>query len=227
MNILKYLLLSLWFIGMYGCNNISKTAENKEEENPAKPYEPIVIKPDTLIYVVLDDSLREEVRKRGKKMAYTTQMALKKELQAAIKAGGPAHAVAFCNTRAMQITDSVSLANGVGIKRLAKKNRNPLNAMDENESNLYKSYVLEFINGAPPHETILWNEQGNPVYYYPMYVDALCLNCHGTVGKEILPEVAETIAKLYPEDLATDFKEGDPRGMWSVTFPEYRITDVK
>ena len=221
----SHLMLFLFLlIGLGSCmnNKESKTASAEVK----KEYVPLEIVPDTTIYIVYNDSMRQVVKKMGKKLAYATQMALKKELQQTIKSRGLVEAISFCNTRAMEITDSISLVNQAKIRRLAKKNRNPLNAMDENESNLYKSYVLDFLGKQPAYATVSWNEQGAPVYYHPMYVDALCLNCHGTAGEEVLPEVAERIAQLYPEDKAMDFKKGDPRGMWSITFPVYRITDL-
>ena len=42
----------------------------------------------------------------------------------------------------------------------------------------------------------------------------LCLQCH---GEAIAPPVAEKITKLYPEDKATGFREGDIRGAFVVT----------
>lgn len=224
MKILKYLPVVILMLSLVSCMN--NQAGQKEEVIVKKEYTPAIIKPDTIIYIRLDDSIRQVIKKRGKKIVYTTGFALKKELKLAIRAGGPMHAVSFCYTRAMEITDSISLEYQLKIKRLATKNRNPLNAMDENETNLFKSYVINYIGGQGPSETISWNDEGNPVYYYPMYVDPVCLNCHGTVGKEVNPEVAHKIAQLYPEDKATGFMKGDLRGLWAITFPEYRITDI-
>jgi hypothetical protein len=43
-----------------------------------------------------------------------------------------------------------------------------------------------------------------------------CLMCH---GPEIAPPIAERIAKLYPDDEATGFEEGDFRGLFWITMP--------
>jgi hypothetical protein len=221
---LKYLFVLFLVMLFASCDQQKKTGQEKEIAK--KEYTPISIVPDSLVDIILNDSIREMIKKQGKRLAYTSQIALKGELQAAIKRDGLPYAISFCNDRAMEIMDSISLENNVMISRIAKKNRNPLNAMDENESNLYKSYVMHYISGGPPYPTVGWNEAGNPVYYYPIHVDALCLNCHGTIGNEVMPEVAERIAELYPEDLAVDFRQGDPRGLWRITFPTYRITGV-
>ncbi len=225
MKILKYLSVAILMFSIVSCMN--NKADQKEEVIVKKEYTPAIIKPDTIIYITLDDSIRQVIKKRGKKIVYTTGFALKKELKLAIKAGGPTHAVSFCYNRAMEITDSISLEYQLKIKRLATKNRNPLNAMDENETNLFKGYVINYIGGQGPYETLTWNDEGNPVYYYPIYIDPVCLNCHGTVGEEINSEVANKIAQLYPEDRATGFQKGNIRGLWAITFPEYRITDIE
>ena len=185
-----------------------------------------MVVPDTVISITLNDSTRREIEKMGKRLAYTTQIILKGELKKAMKAGGPVHAVSFCYNRAMEITDSMSLANNVQIRRIAKKYRNPLNETDKNESNLFKGYVLNSLGNGPPFATVAWDTLGHPIYYYPIYVDAVCLNCHGTPGEQIHDDVAEKIAELYPGDKATDFKLHDLRALWAITFPEYKVVDI-
>ena len=210
--------------GLAACTN--GNTKQKETAGEKEKYVPVTIVPDTVINVTLNDSLKRVIEKRGKQLAYTTQIVLKGELKKAIKAGGPAHAVSFCYDRAMKITDSMSLANNVQIRRIAKKFRNPLNETDENESNLFKGYVINTLGGSRPFSTVAWDTLGRPVFYYPIYVDAVCLNCHGTPGTEIHDDVAKTIAELYPGDKATGFKLHDLRALWAISFPEYRIVDI-
>ena len=38
---------------------------------------------------------------------------------------------------------------------------------------------------------------------------SFCLQCHGV---ELAPGVSEALARLYPDDLGTGFREGDIRG---------------
>ena len=212
------ILLSLAFLTM-ACGNQKTTKDTAER----KEYTPVTITPEKVTSITLNDSMKRVLKARGREISKITGKALKSELQAAIKSGGPQNAVQFCSTRAMEITDSVSVAQQVKVQRLAKKNRNPLNQMDENQSNLYKGYVLTFMNKERPYATVGWNEEGNPIYYYPITVESACLNCHGTPGQEVNPKVAEKIAALYPNDQAMNFKQGDPRGMWAITFPEYKV----
>jgi len=53
-------------------------------------------------------------------------------------------------------------------------------------------------------------------YYKPTMQLEFCGTCHGS--KESIGAEYDAIAKLYPEDLAIDFKTGDLRGLWRVDF---------
>jgi hypothetical protein len=46
----------------------------------------------------------------------------------------------------------------------------------------------------------------------------MCLACHGDPQKDIQPAVLQTISKLYPDDKAIGYKEGDLRGAWHIIF---------
>ena len=219
----KVILFGFLALGLlWGCQNPAQ-----QDKTAKKEYKPIEIHPDTVINIVLDDSLREYFLKRGRELAAITQTRLKQELKKAIKEGGLVNAISFCNKRAMEITDSVSLAEKVYIRRLAKKYRNPANDMNKDESNIYKGFVINQIQRKWYPAVVSWDKKGRPVYYNTIVVDALCLKCHGTPGKEIPPEVAEKIAELYPDDKAVNFRAGDPRGMWAITFPGYMVTAAK
>jgi hypothetical protein len=213
----------IWMLAMasflFSCSN-SGTSEKQVVQ---KEYVPVTITPGTVEHITLNDSISQMLLARGRKIAGKTKVALKVELRKAIAEGGLEHAVEFCHTRAMEITDSISLAEQVIIKRLAKKNRNPHNATSEEESTIYKGYIMNWISNMPLQSMVTWDDEGRPVYYNPIMTEALCLNCHGTVGEEVNPQLAEKIAQLYPEDKAVGFSLREVRGMWSITFPEYMV----
>lgn len=100
-------------------------------------------------YIALNDSVRNALIVRGKDIARKTTSALQKHLKKAIKEEGFEYAVNFCYTKAMELTDSVSEAESVTVRRLAKKYRNPVNETDPEESELFKSYILEWLGGRP------------------------------------------------------------------------------
>lgn len=214
------------FLSSSCCDTSSKTDSDKQQVDK-KAYEPLAMNPDTTIYVVLNDSMREMFANQGALIAIRAKKVIKNALKNAINEGGLEYALEFCNVNAMPITDSVSMNEHVQIRRLAKKYRNPLNETDVNESNIYKTYVIKWINGDYLNPMIIPGNNNHPVYYDPMLVEEFCLNCHGKVGEQINPELAKKIAELYPNDKAIDFKAGELRGMWSITFLDYVITDVK
>ncbi len=174
-------------------------------------------------YLALNDSLQTALINKGNEIARLTTISLQRSLQEAIKKGGLEYAISFCNTEAIPLTDSVSKTESVNIKRLAKKYRNPLNETNDAESELFKSYIIEWLGGQQLKPKIIPNQENHPVYYNPIYVGTLCLKCHGDVGKNINEELATTIRNLYPEDKATNFKNGQLRGMWAITFTELKV----
>ncbi len=196
--------------------NIETSKESiKPPHKPAqKPVDYVDIK---------DDSTRKALMEQGRIIAARTQRALGKELKSAIKSGGLEYAVAYCNTKAMPLTDSMSTTYHVDIRRLAKKFRNPENETNKVESEIFKNYVLAYIEKRPMYEGLSPDNSGHPVYYRPIKVDNLCLSCHGKPGEHIPNQLATKIASLYPDDKAINFELGQPRGMWAITFKDYKV----
>jgi hypothetical protein len=178
-----------------------------------------------VIFIQLTDSITSLLIHRGDNIAKYAQATFQSSLKKAIKSEGMEYAIGFCNTEAIRITDSVSAVKNVKIRRLAKKYRNPMNKTNKGESKIYKSYILEWLKRETLHPKIIPNEEGHPVYYSPIGIQPVCLNCHGIPGKDIPSPLAEKIATLYPEDKAVDFQKGELRGMWAITFPEYVVED--
>lgn len=213
----------------FSCTNTEtkQSESNRQANQTEKEYQPADIQYGYPEYIKLNDSIKAILTARGIKIADKTRVILVNELYKTIWKEGVENAISFCKQRAMQITDSVGKAEMVMIKRLAKKNRNPYNAMSDNESNLYKSYVFQYINGQQMEPTIGWDDKGRPVFYQPIFTGKVCLNCHGKPDIDIKPEVMEKLAQFYPDDKAIDFKHKEIRGMWAITFPEYQVTGVE
>ena len=51
-----------------------------------------------------------------------------------------------------------------------------------------------------------------------IFVNDLCLKCHGKIGEELTQENADLIKKYYPNDLAVGYGKGGFRGVWSIGF---------
>jgi hypothetical protein len=58
-------------------------------------------------------------------------------------------------------------------------------------------------------------DNGQAAALLPIKLQAQCLMCHGPAEKIPL-EVKTQLAKLYPQDQATGFQEGDLRGWFWV-----------
>lgn len=150
----------------------------------------------------------------GLEYAMETKKLLGKNLMGTVQKKGTIEALGFCNIQAMSLTDSMSVHYNAKIKRVSDKNRNPSNKANAEEL----KYIAQFKTQMAAKEDIqpVTIDKGNKIqFYYPIETNTMCLQCH---GKEIKPEVAKQILKLYPKDLAIGYEESEVRGIWSITF---------
>lgn len=222
-----FVIIALIFLvfGIVSCENNSSD-RSKSGDITKQEYEPLVIEPAYVQSITFTDSIRQMLLNRGRKIAGKAKVALLIELKKALKEGGYENAIGFCSNRALAIMDSIGKTEQVMIKRLAKKNRNPYNAMLGKDSIIFKSFVIQNLTSNYVPAQVSWDEEGRPVYYKPIVTESACLNCHGNPDTDIQPGVLEKINEFYPEDKAVDFKIGYLRGMFAITFPEYKVVKV-
>ncbi len=132
----------------------------------------------------------------------------------------PVEALSFCKENALRITDSLSKAHGVSIKRTSFRLRNPDNKPTEQEEKVMEIFKERIHKNLKPEPYVHYDEYGNPHVYLPIIVQEKCLMCHGDPNKEIPEEIVQKLAELYPSDKAIFFKKGDLRGIWSIKFPK-------
>jgi hypothetical protein len=147
---------------------------------------------------------------------------LQGELKAAIKSGGPAHAVEVCNAKAPAIAAELSAETGWDVGRTSLKVRNS----DENMPDPWEQSVLaqfeERKQGGESVETIAFaetvDEGGAKSFRFMKAIPTgeVCLACHGS---DITPEVAAEIDRSYPNDQARGFAVGDIRGAFTLSKP--------
>jgi hypothetical protein len=155
-----------------------------------------------------------DILKRGDSITTQVQKVLLENVMLAIKSGGPAYAVTFCNEKAMPLTDSMAKVHNCLIQRVSDKYRNP-----DNKPTATDSDILAKLSSSNPMKPVLVSENGNMVYYKPIKIAMpACLKCHGSEEKDIDLTAIEIIRQKYPNDLATGYKEGDLRGLWKITF---------
>ena len=151
----------------------------------------------------------------GQEMAMKTKAVLGKYLVTAIQDKGTEGAIEFCSTRAIQITDSMSTVLGSRLKRVAVRNRNPLNLASANELSYIQEINASLARNEKPKPQL---KETTEIYtaYYPILTEQLCLQCHGDIKADIKPATHSTINRLYPGDKATGYKLNELRGIWVV-----------
>ncbi len=142
---------------------------------------------------------------------------LRKTLLRTIGEKGFAGAVGFCKEQALPLTNTYG-NEGISIKRTSSRLRNPANAPDSLEARIL-SQLQSLKNKNLPLIDFLVPDDNGYHYFKPIVIQAMCLNCHGDRSTQIKTDTWNAIAQQYPADSAFNYKEGDLRGIWHVTFP--------
>ncbi len=130
---------------------------------------------------------------------------------------GFAGAVGFCKEQALPLTNTYGNEE-VSIKRTSNRLRNPANAPDSLEARILSQLQSLKNKNLPLIDFIVPNNTGYH-YFKPIVIQAMCLNCHGDRSTQIKPGTWDAIVQQYPADSAFNYKEGDLRGIWHITFP--------
>lgn len=147
-------------------------------------------------------------------LADTYQTSLQVELSSAIRQVGPVGAIGVCQSSAPAIAADLSSKGDLAVSRIARRNRNPDNAVPSELDALYQELEREPLHdGKPRVVTATIGEREILMRALPMK-DQPCSQCHGT---SIAPEVKAAIAASYPNDRATGFVAGDLRGAMLIT----------
>ena len=151
----------------------------------------------------------------GRNIANETKANLGKNLMAAVKAKGAAGAVEFCNTKAIPITDSMSVLLNAKIKRVSDKPRNPDNEANTEELAYIEACKKAKLNGEKIAPKV-FERNSKIIGYYSIETNDMCMKCHGVPIKQIDQETLTKIKKLYPSDKAFGYAENEIRGIFVV-----------
>jgi hypothetical protein len=143
---------------------------------------------------------------------------LKTALVAAMKEGGPVKAISVCKKIAPEVANTHSKKNGWTIGRTSLKVRNSKSAPDVWESAVLKEFESRKAKGEDISKLIKAEvvERKDGKEFRMMVaipVAKVCTRCHGT---KISKPVTDVLDKLYPDDKARGFKEGDLRGAFTL-----------
>ncbi|WKZ66978.1 MAG: DUF3365 domain-containing protein [Flavobacteriales bacterium] len=155
----------------------------------------------------------------GRGIAGTTFQQLSARLQAAMASEGPSGALQYCSVAALPLVDSLSVAQGIRIKRTSDRIRAPHDAPDADEERRLNEVLALLSAGTapadiPPQAVAL----GDSVAYYQPILIAMptCLKCHGTAVTDVDSLTLAAIRERYPQDAAMGYRVGDFRGLWTI-----------
>lgn len=124
-------------------------------------------------------------------------------------------AISFCSEKAYGLTDAY--ADTFTIRRTALRVRNPGNRPDSLELAVLIEMGNQVQAAQSPGAKVV--RTSHAVHYFkPIMLQSMCLNCHGIPGDQIQPGTLSRIEQRYPQDQAVNFREGDFRGVWHITF---------
>ena len=181
----------------------------------------------TLIAISTTQLFAAEVTPLVKANAAAGRLSLemRKKLTQSIQQNGLAGSMNVCAKEAPAVIADLEKTFGITLKRTALTVRNPSNAPDPEEKAL-----LEKLDGMQkkgdtlPKDATLFSEKeiGKERilrFYKPVMMQANCVACHGTPDK-IPADVKKALAANYPKDKAVGYKEGELRGIISITVKE-------
>lgn len=163
---------------------------------------------------------KAEYTAKGKEIAAASFKKLSEQLMAQMKEGGPAQAIPFCNMEAVPLVDELSKEYNAIIKRTSDQLRSCDNEPTDRELDIINEYQELLKANKPIAPIVELDKKGNKHFYAPIKISAKCLICHGEKGKTLTVKTDSIIKSLYPNDLAIGYKNGDLRGIWSITFNE-------
>jgi len=164
-----------------------------------------------------DENLKDVIQ-TGKKSAKLLLKTLGSNMKKEMKAGGPMKALDFCSQEAYTLTEKVNkqLPEGVQVKRISSKYRNPANKPEGDEATILEALEkLQSANVVLPKQIVEKVDADTYKYYKPLVINKkVCLKCHGNIQNA---ELKRAIDEHYPTDKATHYKMGDLRGAVVVT----------
>lgn len=161
---------------------------------------------------------KEGYKKKGVEIAQASFNELSGHLTTQMEAGGPAQAIPFCKEEALSILQELSEKYDVKVKRSSDLLRSCKIEPTERELQVIYAYKDSLSKNKELKPIVEIDADQKKHFYAPIIVQAKCLVCHGEINKTMSASTDSIIKVIYPFDIATGYKEGDVRGVWSITF---------
>jgi hypothetical protein len=135
---------------------------------------------------------------------------LSARLMEVMSSDGPVAAITVCQQEAATIAKEVGEQEGLLIGRTGVRLRNP-----NNSAPAWASSLIQAKTATP---TFVKLSNGHSAALLPIKLQGQCMMCHGP-KEQIAPIILSQIMRTYPNDQATDFKEGELRGWFWIDLP--------
>jgi hypothetical protein len=156
------------------------------------------------------------VLSRADLIVATMQDSLLRELNDALRQGGPDFAVKSCHIDVAGIIHRIGRQEGVAAGRTSDRLRSPANAPRPWAAALVAAHAGRRAHDVPGFVVDLGDKVGvlRPIAHRPM-----CAGCHGP-AELLTPAVRAELLDRYPRDRAVGFAEGEIRGWFWVEMPK-------
>ncbi len=150
---------------------------------------------------------------------------IRKSLTPSIQKNGWGGSMDLCVKDVPATITSLEKSFGLTMRRTSLKVRNPANSPDGAEKAVLEKLDGMLKGGEPfSQEVTLFSrtESGKERtlrYYKPVMMQSTCVGCHGT-PENIPADVKKILATRYPKDKGVGYKEGELRGIISITVKE-------
>lgn len=191
---LKLSLLIVLFMSLVSCNTSKKTNVKLSKEE------------------------QQTYMDKGNDITQKAFKLLGKNLISQMQQGGPSQALPFCNVQAIPLTEIIATQEKVQLKRVSRMYRNSANKPNATELHVISDYESDLLRGKKLAPVLISSPEGKPQFFAPIFINKKCLACHGVIHSQVSKKTDSLIKALYPNDLATGYKVGDLRGIWSVQF---------
>jgi hypothetical protein len=156
---------------------------------------------------IMPKDLLRATRWAGDSLTATADTLLRRTLARELAAGGVAQAAAFCRPETYHFVDSLAGVMEATPRRVSARPRNP-----KHHATLKAEQMR-----TDTARTIARESQEMFFYQRPIVLtNALCLRCHGEVGKDIAAADYAFIKKQFPQDQATGYRLGQQMGAWQL-----------
>ena len=148
----------------------------------------------------------------GDKVSQSLIKQLGSKLKHELQTNGLLPAAIFCNENAYILTEEVNLhqIEGVSVKRISLKERNPANIPTVDEKEVLES-MQKLLKEKKLPKYLVKKTEASYKYYKPLVIKKeVCLKCHGDISKN--KELTSFMQEHYPQDKATGYKMNDLRG---------------